>query len=120
MAAVPIQIDGVMYPQERGSVPRPVKMTILGQASIWGLSVGGGPIVPPPVDPPPIDAHPEHPIVLPPDPPPVLPPDLPDPVPPSTVVKQPPVTGGWALNSTEGGQLYWSYYPGAGAMAPKR
>jgi hypothetical protein len=78
MASVPIQIDGVFYPHARGGVPsQPVKGTFLGQASIFGLGIGGGPIQPPnggggipdlppgfwPGDPPP-RPHPQPPPVI--------------------------------------------------------
>ena len=70
MASVPIQIDGTFYPHARGGVPsQPIKGTMLGHASIYGLGVGGGPIFPPNGgnggggD---GDAHPEHPIFYPP------------------------------------------------------
>ena len=45
MAAVPIQIDGVFYPHAKNMAP--IKGTMLGHASIYGLGVGGGPITPP-------------------------------------------------------------------------
>ena len=60
MAAVPIQIDGVLWDvaQKKGT-----KVTLIGQASIVGLSVGGGPIMPPDATlPPDPGGHPEHPI----------------------------------------------------------
>jgi hypothetical protein len=116
MAAVPIQIDGVLWDHALKSGRA---VSLIGQAFIVGLGPGGGPIIPPdapPMVPPP---HPEHPIVLPPDQPPDIPPDVPSPVPPSAVIKPPPVTGGWGLHSTENGSLYWSYFPGPGAAVPK-
>jgi hypothetical protein len=70
MASVPVQIDGVFYPHARGGVPsQPVKGTFLGYASIFGLGVGGGPIVGPPDGGGGGDGqpgHPEHPIFYPP------------------------------------------------------
>ena len=128
MASVKIQIDGVLW---HAAAKRGEKVSLIGDAAIFGVTVGGGPIIPPPdsgggdhpehpIVPPGGYPHPEHPIVLPPDEPPNIPPDVPDPVPPSSVIKPPPVTGGWGLHSTENGSLYWSYFPGPGAAMPKR
>lgn len=55
MAAVPVTIVGILT-TDQGST----NATMVGMASLTGLGVGGGPIMPP------SDAHPEHPIVLPP------------------------------------------------------
>jgi hypothetical protein len=81
MAAVPIQIDGVLYDKLNKTQQTVV---LMGKATIMGLSVGGGPIIPPDEVPPDsgnVPAHPivppggyptpGHPIVIPPDPPPV-------------------------------------------------
>lgn len=65
MAAVPVTIVGILT-TDGGST----NATMVGMASLTGLGVGGGPIVPP------SDAHPEHPIVLPPDKPSVPPPSI--------------------------------------------
>lgn len=73
MAAVPVTIVGIQT-DELGSR----NVTITGMASLTGVGVGGGPVIPPgslphPEHPivipptPPSDAHPEHPIVIPPD-----------------------------------------------------
>jgi len=62
MASVPIQIDGVLWDKANKSGRA---VTLMGQAHIMGLSVGGGPIVPPDTSgglPP----HPEFPISGPP------------------------------------------------------
>ena len=96
MGTVPVTINGVMYPKGRSGNDAPVPCTIVGQAWISDLSVGGGPMPPQgpvdpgysppwaqaPVDPgysPPwaqVPARPAHPIVLPPDlPPEVTPPE---------------------------------------------
>jgi len=66
MAAIDITISGVLY-DKLARTTRPV--TIIGEASYTGLSVGGGPIIPPPV-------------ITPPDPPVINPPDPPITVPP--------------------------------------
>lgn len=104
MASVEVMISGVLY-DKYSRTSRPV--LLVGEASLAGLGVGGGPIIP--GQPPPgiwpnppegIAPHPEHPIVLPPGSPPgiwgpnpgfptppiVLPPDQ---VPPGM---QPPTT----------------------------
>jgi hypothetical protein len=75
MSEVPIQISGVLYDKTARTQQ---SVVLMGKASIMGLSVGGGPIVPPdeaggapPHPEHPIPPYPAHPIVLPPDPPPV-------------------------------------------------
>jgi hypothetical protein len=60
MASVPIQIDGVLWDHAQ---KKPTKVTLTGQASILGLGIGGGPIVPPPEPGEPV--FPAHPIVPP-------------------------------------------------------
>lgn len=92
MAAVDITISGMLYDKINRTTQNVV---LIGEATLTGLGVGGGPIVPPesekPPKPPvgiwpgpgpiyPIEPHPEHPIVLP------LPPDKPPGEPPT----QPP------------------------------
>lgn len=106
MAEVPIQISGVLY-DKTARTQRPV--VLVGKASIVGLSVGGGPIVPPeesgPVDPgygveAPVDPNygipgppprPTHPIVLP--PPTIWPPGPGIEVPEHPIVIPPPTDG---------------------------
>jgi hypothetical protein len=75
MSSVPIQIDGVLW---NHALKAGTKVSLIGQAHILGLSVGGGPIIPPdtsppspgepghPIVPPGGYPHPEHPIALPP------------------------------------------------------
>jgi hypothetical protein len=70
MAGIPITITGQLFDQAGNSQP----VTLIGNASIVGLTVGGGPIIPPDAGSPPQPAHPifippqpAHPIVLPPD-----------------------------------------------------
>jgi len=46
MAAVPIQIDGVFYPYSKDGRSQPVAGSMIGQAFVVGLGVGGGPIIP--------------------------------------------------------------------------
>jgi hypothetical protein len=98
MATVPVTINGVIFPKGRSADDRPIPCTIVGEAWVSDLSVGGGPVFPPPQPgggvpihpiwgPPGIDLPPGpgfppvagHP--LPPIPPDQIPPDLP-PVPP--------------------------------------
>src|SRR6516162_10031229 len=100
MGAVPVTINGVMYPKGKSADDEPVPCTIVGYAWVTGLGIGGGPVAPgaPP-------GQPAHPIVLPPAPPgvPTHPIGLPDPPevsppdPPSDpgMVKPPPPGGGW-------------------------
>ena len=122
MGAVPVTINGVMYPKGKSADDEPVPCTIVGYAWVSGLGVGGGPVIPPPAS----GAHPEHPIVLPPtdpvepthpivlpDPPEVSPPDPPtDP----GMVKPPPAEGGWGWSPQYG----WGYFPGTGGAGPKK
>jgi len=137
MAAIPISISGVLY-DKTARTQQPV--FIIGSASIVGLSVGGGPIVPPeditPPDQPP--GTPTHPIWGPPgfNPPgegmppgiwggPIIPDQPPDPpelpagTPPNTVVKAPP-EGGWGYITDADGALQAVFNPGSGAGGPKR
>ena len=81
MAAVPVIINGVMMPKGKSATDKPVPAVFLGYASIPGLEVGGGPIIP---DPPPD-------VVVPPDPAPQPTPDL------AVIIKPAPETGGWGL-----------------------
>ena len=105
MAAVPIIINGVLMPKAKGGSDKPVPAVFIGYASIQGLEVGGGPIIPPD-GPPPID-------------PPIDPPT--DPGPQVTVViKSAPVTGGWGLATDGSGGIKWFYSPAQGAAGPKR
>jgi hypothetical protein len=130
MASVPIQIDGTFYPHARGGVPsQPVKGTMLGHASIYGLGIGGGPIQPPDggngggggepvfpahpiVHPPgiwgPTDPRPSHPIVIP------LPPETPGLPPPGS----PPVHIGntQPVNPMQPPAAVMIEYPGLGKV----
>ena len=121
MGAVPVTINGVMFPKGKSADDEPVPCTIVGYAWATGLGVGGGPIVPPTgpnlpahpiVLPPTSPGEPTHPIVLP-EPPEVSPPDPPtDP----GMVKPPPPEGGWGWSPEYG----WGYFPGSGGAGPKR
>lgn len=127
MAAVEVTITGTLYDKLNRTTQQVV---LIGEASLTGVGVGGGPIVPPPLDPNaprpshPIavpgdpwwggDLKPSHPIALPGDPwwpkPPTEPPE------PPTAVKPPPPEGGWAWSPEWG----WGYYPGTGNPGPKK
>lgn len=123
MAAVPIQIDGVLWDhaQKKGT-----KVSLIGHAFILGLSVGGGPIIPPDTTPPDGGLHPEHPIVLPPDNggahpehPIVMPPDQPPPTgtpDEDGFLKAPPAEGGWGYHK----DYQWLYKPRADQAQPKK
>lgn len=118
MASVPVTISGVLYDK----IARTSQSVVLvGEASITGLSIGGGPIETPPGgggEQPPSDAHPAHPIVLPGDPswgdphpahPIVIPPpNLPTEPPAGGAGKPPPPGGGWGWSPEYG----WGYFPG--------
>lgn len=123
MAAVPITFHGMMYPKDKSV--KPYAFTALGTAEITGLTIGGGPIVPPdeideiPEPDPPLEIwpnppegtapHPEHPIVL---PDPILPPiNPPNPV--------PGPHPGWNWSALKSG-WYYLYVPSAGQPGPKR
>jgi len=108
MAAVPVVLNGVMYPKGRDANDQPVPAVFCGYLSIEGLSVGGGPVIP---DTP-----------VPPDPPIDVPPDQPPPSGPSVavVVKPAPVTGGWGIATDTSGTFKWFFTPGTTTASPKR
>lgn len=127
MAAVEITISGVLYDKLSRTV-RPV--VLIGEASLTGLGVGGGPIEPPagggqpplgiwgPPDMPPgfwgggmgpgvkPQPRPEHPIVI---------PEPPTEPPPGDAAKPPPADGGWGYFPEYG----WGYFPKPGEAGPK-
>jgi hypothetical protein len=47
MGTVPVTIDGVLVPKQRSTDDKPKAAIFVGQLSITGLSVGGGPVIPP-------------------------------------------------------------------------
>ena len=102
MAAVPVIINGVLMPKARGGSDKPVPAVFIGYASIAGLEVGGGPIIP--------DTPPEVPTEPPSENP---PPSL------AVVIKPAPATGGWGL-AGQGGALQWYYVPAQSGAGPKR
>ena len=132
MAAVEVTISGVLYDKVNRTT-QPV--VLIGEASLTGLGVGGGPIVPPaqppgkppgiwggPIDPypdhglpgpqPPSGAHPEHPIYYPPNiPPGVTPPSPPNPGDPTTAVP-----GNWPTQPITPPPYIVVPYPGIGPV----
>lgn len=102
MAAVPVVINGVMMPKGKSANDKPVPAVFIGYATIAGLEVGGGPIIPDTPPDPPIDPPPEQPQ-----------PGL------AVVIKPAPVTGGWGL-ACKDDQLAWFFMPGQGTAGPKR
>ena len=102
MAAVPVIINGVMMPKTKEAGAKPVPAVFIGYASIVGLEVGGGPIIP--------------------DPPPEVPVDPPTEPPPASlavIIKPAPATGGWGLAS-DNKQLQWYFVPSQSGAGPKR
>lgn len=99
MAGVDVTISGVLYDKLNRTSQQVV---LIGEGSLTGLGVGGGPMPPgpgkPPIDPPgiwggPIDPHPDHGLPQPPGRP-----DQPPPIDPDT----PPVTWKPIWTPTEG------------------
>lgn len=132
MAAVEVTISGVLY-DKQARTTRPV--VLIGEASLTGLGVGGGPMPPGPGnpgDPPviwggPIDPYPGHPLPGPPpiiwgpnDPrpqPPIhLPPDVQPPPDMSPGGEKPPPPGaaGWGYYDGR-----WGFFPAPGQAQPK-
>jgi hypothetical protein len=129
MAAVPIQIDGILWDH---ATRKGTKVTLMGDAFISGLAPGGGPIVPPDTEPPepplgiwgPTDPRPTHPIVLPPTPPGVDPPHPAHPIVLPPVPPDPPIVPpdqgppeGWSWHWT-GQEWLLVYNPPADAAQP--
>jgi hypothetical protein len=106
MAAVPVIINGVMMPKGKSADDEPIPAVFLGWASIQGLSVGGGPVIPPETTPP--------------DPPVDPPTEPPSGSGVAVVIKAAPETGGWGLATQAGGEFTWYYVPGQSGAGPKR
>jgi len=102
MAAVPVIINGVMMPKNRAAGDKPVPAVFCGYATIAGLEVGGGPIIP--------DNPPD---------PPIDPPTQPPPSNLAVVIKPAPETGGWGLAANKDA-LQWYFVPGASGAGPKK
>jgi len=136
VAEVPVEISGVLYDLPNKTTQRVV---LIGKASIFGLSVGGGPVLPGDGggDPPhiwgPTDPRPgqlpmpggKPPSIWGPTDPrpgyglPEVPelPEVPPGTPPNTVIKEAP-EGGWGYFTNSQGAVYSAYNPGA--AGPKR
>lgn len=122
MAVVPITINGVLYDKTARTTQA---VLISGTLSIQGLTVGGGPILPPDevppdvVDPPlviwggPIDPYPDHGLPMPQPP---FPPDQP----PSQIEKPHPGWN-WKPSTPDSPQAgwYYVYVPAQGSPSPK-
>jgi len=139
MAEVPIQISGMLYDLLNKTTQRVV---LMGNASIIGLSVGGGPIIPPDTVPPGggggVPPHPEHPIWGPPGmelppgsgfppvaghplpvpPTPPLPPEVTPPSPgdPTKPVPPPAGSAGWPVQPMVPPPYVVVNYPGIGPV----
>ena len=141
MAAVEVTITGTLYDKLNRTTQQVV---LIGEASLTGLGIGGGPIIPPGQPPgqqppgvptfpialppgswgpggPPGPGYPpsvEHPIVLPPDqvPPGMKPPEPPQPGDPTTPVPPPPGSAGWPVSSIVPPPYIVVQYPGIGPV----
>lgn len=102
MSAIPVVINGTMFPKGRSGKDQPVPCFIPGYMHNPNLSVGGGPVIPDP--PPEIPTEPEEP---PSDP------GL------AYVIKPAPETGGWGC-AMKDGSLQWYLAPGMDTPGPKR
>lgn len=143
MAAVEVTISGVLY-DKLSRTTRPV--VLIGEASLTGLGVGGGPIEGGPGSPPGIwgggnepfptppihlpggrppgtwggagEPFPTPPIVIPPDqaPPSMKPPTPPPPGSPTTVVPPPAGSAGWPVQPVVVPEYLILNYPGVGPV----
>ena len=132
MSAVEVTISGILYDRKNRTSQ---SVVLIGEATLTGLGVGGGPIIPPaggggegiwgPTDPRPgwglpgqppgiwpSPGHPEHPWV----PPSGEIPPKPDEPPPEGGDKPPPDDGGWGFVAE---WAKWGYFPGEDAATPK-
>lgn len=113
MSAVEVTITGLLYDRANRTTQNVV---LIGEATLTGLGVGGGPIIPPGGggSPPgiwgPTDPRPTPPIYI--------PPTIPTEPPPDGGDKPPPDDhGGWGFVSE---WSRWGYFPGPDAAQPKR
>jgi hypothetical protein len=122
MSVVPVIFSGVFYPKGKTADDKPMPGTFIGNAAIYGLEVGGGPIEPPPdIQPkPPLEiwggpfdppAHPEHPIAW--------PPGNITPIPPEPPTAPVPPHEGWNWSAAKSA-WYYLYVPGQTDPQPKR
>lgn len=141
MAGVEVTITGMLYDKLNRTTQNVV---LIGEATLTGVGIGGGPIMPPsggglperPVDPgygiplppdykppgiwpsPGPLPHPEHPIVLPPEqvPPDLRPPEPPSPGDPTTIVPPPAGSQGWPVQPIAVPAYLVINYPGVGPV----
>ena len=118
MAAVEVTITGMLYDKTARTSQ---SVVLVGEASLTGLEVGGGPMPGGPGQRPPLGIWggggvpmPTPPIYIPSPP---DPPEVPPGTPPNTVIKEAP-EGGWGYFTNSQGAVYSAYNPGA--AGPKR
>src|SRR5262252_6563492 len=103
MAAVPVTINGVIMPKEKGGNQKPIPAVFIGYAWITGLEPAHPIVIPdPPTEPPVVDPPPEQ----------KPPADL------AVIIKPAPVTGGWGLAGNDQ-KLQWYFVPGASGAGPR-
>ena len=118
MSSVPVTISCQIYPKDHSVKPYPA--TIIGFASITGLEVGGGPIIPPD-EVPPGEVLPPLVIWGGPFDPPHIDNSLPEPPKPPDQPPSPPVKPheGWNWSAVKSG-WYFLYVPAPGEAGPKK
>ena len=128
MSAVEVTITGLLYDRANRTTQNVV---LIGEATLTGLGVGGGPIVPEPQPPGiwPSPGHPAHPIAPGGKPPgfwggagegfptpPIVIPKPPTEPPPDGGDKPPPESGGWGYVAEWSA---WGYFPASDQASPK-
>jgi hypothetical protein len=124
MSAVEVTISGMLYDRANRTTQNVV---LIGEATLTGAGIGGGPIIPGPQPPGiwPSPGHPAHPIA--PTPPgiwpspghpahPIAPGGPPPEPPPGGGDKPPPEEGGWGYVAEWSA---WGYFPAEGQAGPK-
>jgi hypothetical protein len=114
MAQVPVSMQVMIYPRDKSVKPYPA--TVVGNAWITGLSVGGGPVEPPP------DIQPKPPLVIwggPIDPYPDIGFPAPQPPPDKPPATAEPPHEGWNWSAAKNG-WYYLHVPGPGEAQPKK
>ena len=110
MSAVEVTISGVLYDKMNRTTQNVV---LIGEATLTGLGVGGGPVIPRPQPPGiwgPTDPRPTPPIYIP------EPPSIPTEPPPDGADKPPPDDGGWGFVAE---WSKWGYFPAPDEAQPK-
>ena len=111
MSAVEVTITGMLYDRANRTTQ---SVVLIGEATLTGLGVGGGPVIPPEKPPGiwgPTDPRPTPPIYSP------QPPSIPTEPPPDGGDKPPPESGGWGYVAEWSA---WGYFPGTDHAGPKR